>query len=181
MSKKYGFSDRVHFVRGGKLAQLLNDACTAATVNSTATLQVLWRGIPLKVFDHAVYTQPEFMSEQPLPEFFAGANRPNQSHLQKFIRGPPAKYYKFSKTRIVDHEEPVDRIIKNGIMIDGEGVVGGGGGNFKALFESIEADQTERSLIWTRRFACDPTSWLSLKCQRCRGKQHAELFTPDHN
>ena len=83
------------------------------------------------------------------------------------MRSRPAKYYKLSKTRIVDHEELVDRIIKNGIMIDGAGVVGGGGGNFKALFESIKADQTERGLIWIRRFAGDPTSWLSLKCQRC--------------
>jgi capsular polysaccharide export protein len=56
MSKKYGVSDRAHFVRGGKLAQLLNNARTTATVNSTAALQVLWRGIPLKVFSHAVHT-----------------------------------------------------------------------------------------------------------------------------
>ena len=121
------------------------------------------------MFGHAVYTQPEFVSEQPLPEFFAGASRPDQSRLQRFMKGRPAKYYKLSKTRIVDHEELVDRIIKNGIMIDGAGVVSLAAveANFKALFESIEADQTERGLIWIRRFACDPTSWLSLKCQRC--------------
>jgi 4-hydroxyphenylpyruvate dioxygenase len=96
----------------------------------------------------------------------------------KFMKGPPAKYYELSKTRVVDHEEPLDRMIKNGIMIDGEGVVGGGEtrillqifsrtvigpiffefiqrkgddgfgeGNFKALFESIEADQIERGVI----------------------------------
>ena len=96
----------------------------------------------------------------------------------KFMKGPPAKYYELSKTRVVDHEEPIDRMIKNGIMIDGEGVVGGGEtrillqifsrtvigpiffefiqrkgddgfgeGNFKALFESIEADQIERGVI----------------------------------
>ena len=43
MSKKYGVSDRVHFVRPqrhqGKLAQLLNNARTTATVNSTAALR----------------------------------------------------------------------------------------------------------------------------------------------
>ena len=99
------------------------------------------------MFGHAVYTQPEFVSEQPLPEFFAGTSRPDQSRLQRFMRGPPAKYYKLSKTRIVDHEEPVDRIIKNGIMIDGEGVVGRGGGNFKALFESIEIEQGRRGTL----------------------------------
>jgi capsular polysaccharide export protein len=86
MSKKHGVYDRVHFVRGGKLAQLLNDARTAVTVNSTAALQVLWRGIPLKVFGTAVYTQPEFVSEQPLPAFFAGASRPDNRAYKDFRR-----------------------------------------------------------------------------------------------
>ncbi|MEP5031825.1 MAG: hypothetical protein ABJR02_14250, partial [Marinomonas sp.] len=44
LAKARGVADRVHFVRGGKLAQLLNDARTAVTVNSTAGQQVLWRG-----------------------------------------------------------------------------------------------------------------------------------------
>ena len=86
MSIKYGVYNRVHFVRGGKLAQLLNDARTAVTVNSTAALQVLWRGIPLKVFGTAVYTQPEFVSEQPLPEFFAEAGRPDNRAYKDFRR-----------------------------------------------------------------------------------------------
>ncbi len=42
MSKKYGVSDRVHFVRSSKLAQLLNNARTTATVNSTAALQMFY-------------------------------------------------------------------------------------------------------------------------------------------
>ncbi len=96
----------------------------------------------------------------------------------KFMPAPPATYYELSKTRVVDHEEPIDRMIKHGIMIDGEGVVGGGEtrillqifsktvigpiffefiqrkgddgfgeGNFKALFESIEADQIARGVL----------------------------------
>lgn len=95
-----------------------------------------------------------------------------------FMKGPPKTYYEQSKTRVVDHEEPLDRMMKHGIMIDGEGVVGGGEtrillqvfsktvigpiffefiqrkgddgfgeGNFKALFESIEADQIERGVL----------------------------------
>ncbi|WP_417241610.1 4-hydroxyphenylpyruvate dioxygenase [Celeribacter sp.] len=95
-----------------------------------------------------------------------------------FMKGPPMAYYELSKTRVVDHEEPIDRMAKHGIMIDGEGVLGGGEtrillqifsktvigpiffefiqrkgddgfgeGNFKALFESIEADQIERGVL----------------------------------
>ncbi|HHI70847.1 MAG TPA: capsule biosynthesis protein CapA, partial [Rhodobacteraceae bacterium] len=37
----YGVSDRVHYVRGGKLAQLLDHARSAVTVNSTAGQQAL--------------------------------------------------------------------------------------------------------------------------------------------
>lgn len=90
----------------------------------------------------------------------------------KFMPGPPDTYYDLSKTRVVDHQEPIERMKKHGILIDGEGVVDGGEtrillqifsktvigpiffefiqrkgddgfgeGNFKALFESIEAEQ----------------------------------------
>ncbi|WP_121630867.1 capsule biosynthesis protein [Tropicibacter alexandrii] len=83
---KYGVKDRVHYVRGGKLAQLLNDARTAVTVNSTAAQQVLWRGIPLKVFGDAVYAKPEFVSTQALPEFFATPSRPNMHAYKDYRR-----------------------------------------------------------------------------------------------
>ncbi|MGB7285717.1 MAG: 4-hydroxyphenylpyruvate dioxygenase [Salaquimonas sp.] len=90
----------------------------------------------------------------------------------KFMPGPPEAYYKLSKERVHDHNEPLDQMQKHGILIDGEGVVDGGEtrillqifsktvigpiffefiqrkgddgfgeGNFKALFESIEAEE----------------------------------------
>ncbi len=77
LAKAHGIADRVHFVRGGKLAMLLNHARSAVTVNSTAAQQVLWRGLPLKVFGNAVYSQPEFVSTQPLAEFFTQPTRPD--------------------------------------------------------------------------------------------------------
>ncbi|UWR23548.1 capsule biosynthesis protein [Sulfitobacter sp. S190] len=86
LARAHGLQGRVHFVRGGKLAQLLNDARTAVTVNSTAGQQVLWRGIPLKVFGAAVYAKPEFVSEQPLDQFFAGAARPDNRAYKDFRR-----------------------------------------------------------------------------------------------
>ncbi|MDG1167784.1 MAG: capsule biosynthesis protein CapA, partial [Sulfitobacter sp.] len=86
LARQYGVAKRVHYVRGGKLAQLLNDARSAVTVNSTAGQQVLWRGIPLKVFGRAVYDQPEFVSDQPLSEFFAGASRPDNKAYKDYRR-----------------------------------------------------------------------------------------------
>ena len=95
-----------------------------------------------------------------------------------FMPGPPEAYYDMSTTRVKDHQEPLDRMKRHGILIDGEGVVDGGTtrillqifsktvigpiffefiqrkgddgfgeGNFKALFESIEADQIARGVL----------------------------------
>ncbi len=86
LAREHGISERVHYVRGGKLAQLLNDARTAVTVNSTAAQQVLWRGIPLKVFGDAVYAKPEFVSTQPLPEFFTQPTRPDNRAYKDYRR-----------------------------------------------------------------------------------------------
>ncbi|NKB53409.1 MAG: 4-hydroxyphenylpyruvate dioxygenase [Rhizobiaceae bacterium] len=94
----------------------------------------------------------------------------------KFMPGPPDAYYELSKERVSGHNEPLDRMRKHGVLIDGEGVIddvnghrmtrillqifsktvvgpiffefiqrkgdeGFGEGNFRALFESIEAEQ----------------------------------------
>jgi 4-hydroxyphenylpyruvate dioxygenase len=91
---------------------------------------------------------------------------------------PPDVYYQKSFHRVRRHAEPIERMKKHGILIDGEGVVDGretkvllqvfsktvigpiffefierkgddgfGEGNFKALFESIEADQIRRGVL----------------------------------
>jgi 4-hydroxyphenylpyruvate dioxygenase len=96
----------------------------------------------------------------------------------KFMPAPPDIYYDLSHERVKGHREPIDRMRKHGILIDGEGVVDGGEtrillqifsktvigpiffefiqrkgddgfgeGNFKALFESIEADQIARGVL----------------------------------
>ncbi|MCU0829674.1 MAG: capsular biosynthesis protein [Tabrizicola sp.] len=77
LAKAHGLTGRIHFVRGGKLAQLLNDARSAVTVNSTAGQQALWRGLPLRCFGEAVYAKPEFVSSQPLDAFFSAPDRPD--------------------------------------------------------------------------------------------------------
>jgi 4-hydroxyphenylpyruvate dioxygenase len=100
----------------------------------------------------------------------------------KFMPGPPEAYYDLSYSRVKGHDEPRDKMMKHGILIDGEGVDDGGEtrillqifsktvvgpiffefiqrkgddgfgeGNFKALFESIEADQIERGVFDTEK------------------------------
>jgi 4-hydroxyphenylpyruvate dioxygenase len=44
----------------------------------------------------------------------------------KFMPKPPMAYYELSKSRVAGHDEPIDRMARHGILIDGEGVVNGG-------------------------------------------------------
>ncbi|WP_417834780.1 4-hydroxyphenylpyruvate dioxygenase [Thalassospira xiamenensis] len=44
----------------------------------------------------------------------------------KFMPGPPDTYYEQSHDRVQGHDEPIERMKKHGILIDGEGVVDGG-------------------------------------------------------
>ena len=44
----------------------------------------------------------------------------------KFMPKPPESYYEMSRDRVVGHTEPLDRMRKNGILIDGEGVIESG-------------------------------------------------------
>ncbi len=77
LSVWHGLDGRVHYISGGKIAHLLDTARSAVTVNSTSAEQALWRGLPVKAFGDAVYDRPEFVSDQPIAEFFAQPRLPN--------------------------------------------------------------------------------------------------------
>jgi 4-hydroxyphenylpyruvate dioxygenase len=89
-----------------------------------------------------------------------------------FLASPPATYYKMLKERLPQVSEDIDRLSKNGILVDGDhdgyllqifskniigpiffeviqrkGHSGFGEGNFQALFDAIEQDQRERGYI----------------------------------
>ena len=78
LKAEFGLGGRVHFLSGGKLARLLDTARSAVTVNSTAAEQALWRALPLRAFGDAVYNRPEFVSTQPVVEFFAHPTPPDR-------------------------------------------------------------------------------------------------------
>jgi capsular polysaccharide export protein len=86
LGREAGIDGRVHFIRGGKLARLMDHARSAVTVNSTAAQQALWRGIPVKCLGRAVYAKPELVSDQPLARFFAAPDRPDPEAYRDFRR-----------------------------------------------------------------------------------------------
>jgi len=83
-AEKHGIGDRVHYVRGGKLAEILSHARAVVTVNSTAAQQALWRGIPVKTLGRAVYEKPGLVSEQALDEFLAAPDAPDPQAYRVF-------------------------------------------------------------------------------------------------
>ncbi|WP_304620827.1 4-hydroxyphenylpyruvate dioxygenase [Paracoccus sediminilitoris] len=58
-------------------------------------------------------------------DIYGGTDRIADAGMD-FMPGPPATYYEMSRARVKGHEEPLDRMQNRGILIDGEGVVGGG-------------------------------------------------------
>lgn len=84
LARGAGVATRVHYVKGGKLARLLDEARSALTVNSTAAQQALWRGIPVKVLGRAVYAKPELVSPQPLDAFFTAPIPPDMRAYRDF-------------------------------------------------------------------------------------------------
>jgi len=77
LADEFGVSGRVHYIRGGKLARILNYAHSVITINSTAAQQALWRGLPVKALGISVYDKPEFTSNQSLEAFFGAPKKPD--------------------------------------------------------------------------------------------------------
>jgi capsular polysaccharide export protein len=86
LTAAHGLAGRVHYLPGGKLAPLLDEARSAVTVNSTAGQQVLWRGIPLRALGAAVYAKPGLVSDLGLAAFFARGARPDRRAYADFRR-----------------------------------------------------------------------------------------------
>lgn len=79
-----GIPERVHYIRGGKLAEILSHARAVVTVNSTAAQQALWRGIPVKTLGRAVYEKPGLVSEQSLEDFLQSPDAPDPQAYRVF-------------------------------------------------------------------------------------------------
>jgi len=79
-----GIADRVHFVQGGKLAELLSQARSAVTINSTAAQQALWRGLPVKAMGRSVYAKPGLVSDQGLDDFLRRPAPPDQARYRDY-------------------------------------------------------------------------------------------------
>jgi 4-hydroxyphenylpyruvate dioxygenase len=58
-------------------------------------------------------------------DIYGGTDQIADAGMQ-FMPGPPNTYYEMSRARVKVHREPLARMQHRGILIDGEGVIGGG-------------------------------------------------------
>ncbi len=86
IAHRTGRGDRVIFLERGRLAQLLDGAVSAVTINSTSAHQALWRGLPVRAMGRAVFDKPGLTSRQPLEEFFRAPNPPDPKAYAAFRR-----------------------------------------------------------------------------------------------
>ena len=84
---RHGLAGRTLFLDGGPgLAELLDGARSAVTVNSTGAQQALCRGVPVAALGQAVYARPGLVSGQPLERFFAEPDPPDARAYGQFHR-----------------------------------------------------------------------------------------------
>ncbi|WP_282603622.1 capsular biosynthesis protein [Paracoccus sp. PARArs4] len=82
--ERHGLTGRVHYIRGGKLADIMAHARAVVTVNSTGAQQAMWRGVPVKALGRAVYDKPGLVSNQPLADFLAAPDAPDPQAYRTF-------------------------------------------------------------------------------------------------
>ncbi|MBU2957476.1 capsular biosynthesis protein [Paracoccus sp. 1_MG-2023] len=82
--ERHGLTGRVHYIRGGKLAEIMAHARAVVTVNSTGAQQAMWRGVPVKALGRAVYEKPGLVSDQPLDAFLAAPDAPDPRAYRVF-------------------------------------------------------------------------------------------------
>lgn len=82
LSQENGVEGRIAFIEFGKLAIALKEARGMVTVNSSAGLQALFHGCPVKTLGLAVYNIPGLADPRPLDAFWRNPQRPEAAVYQ---------------------------------------------------------------------------------------------------
>lgn len=81
----HGVEGRVHFLDGGNLGAMFAQASGVVTLNSTAGLEALQAGIPVKTLVPALYDIQGLTDERPLDEFWAAPQKPDPALMVAFV------------------------------------------------------------------------------------------------
>jgi capsular polysaccharide export protein len=83
---RHGVGDRVFYVDGGDIGEMLQEAAGCVLVNSTVGLFALQRGCPLKVMGNAIFDVPGMTFQGPLDAFWSDAVPPDMDLVRDFVR-----------------------------------------------------------------------------------------------
>jgi len=86
MAERHGVGDRVFYVDGGDIGQMLVGSAGCVLVNSTVGLFALQRGCPLKVLGNAIFDVPGMTFQGPLDAFWSQATPPDMGLVGDFVR-----------------------------------------------------------------------------------------------
>lgn len=86
MAAECGASERVFYVDGGNLDEMLRSAAGCVTVNSTSGLAALQAGCPLKITGVAIFDVPGLTFQGALDDFWTKASPPDRDLVNDYIR-----------------------------------------------------------------------------------------------
>jgi len=85
-AQRHGVEGRVHFLDGGNLGAMFKHAGGMVTLNSTAGLEALQAGLPVKTLVPAHYDIAGLTSQAPLHAFWTRPEKPDPELLEAFLR-----------------------------------------------------------------------------------------------
>jgi len=86
LAAEHGVGERVHFADGGGLAALVKASRGVVTVNSSAGLEALQWGVPVKTLAPAIYDLAGLVDAGPLDGFWSRPEPPDAALLDAYVR-----------------------------------------------------------------------------------------------
>lgn len=85
LGRRYKLEARIRFLDGGRLDRLFNHALGVITVNSSAGLEGLLAGCPVKVLAPAIYDVAGMTDQRPLDRFWTSPQKPDTYLVNQFV------------------------------------------------------------------------------------------------
>lgn len=82
---EFGIKDRIDYIDGGNLDEIINGSIGLITVNSTTGIHALRLGSPVKVLGQAIYDIPGLTHQGHLDDYWKAARKPDPSLVDVFI------------------------------------------------------------------------------------------------
>lgn len=86
IARRHGISARVHFLDGGNLRVMLENARGVVTINSSAGLEAVLAGVPTKTLAPALYDVAGLTHQAALDTFWTAPQKPDAALAAAFVR-----------------------------------------------------------------------------------------------